>query len=57
MGALRGLVYFKSICVDVPFKINVGAFSNEQQLHTKKMVGWDDDASHSQVICPSEDSE
>ena len=26
--------------------------------HTSKlMVGWDDDASHSQVICPSEDSE
>ena len=21
------------------------------------MAGWDDDASHSQVICPSEDSE
>ena len=36
MGALRGLVYFKSICVDVPFKINVGLFSNEQQLYTKK---------------------
>ena len=26
-------------------------------MTSKIMVGWDDDASHSQVICPSEDSE
>ena len=30
MGALGGLVYFMSICVDVPVKIGVGSFSNQQ---------------------------
>ena len=25
--------------------------------HPELMMGWDDDASHSQVICPSEDRE
>ena len=30
MGALGGLVYFMSICVDVPVKIGVGEFSNQQ---------------------------
>ena len=30
MGALGGLVYFMSICVDVPVKIGAGAFSNQQ---------------------------
>ena len=30
VGALGGLVYFMSICVDVPFKIGVGAFSSQQ---------------------------
>ena len=29
MGALGGLVYFMSICVDVPVKIGVGEFSNQ----------------------------
>ena len=29
-GALGGLVYFMSICVDVPVKIDMGAFSNQQ---------------------------
>ena len=38
MGALGGLVYFMSICVDAPVKIGVGVFSNQQnggtlQLH------------------------
>ena len=28
MGALGGLVYFMSICVDVDVKIGVGEFSN-----------------------------
>ena len=30
MGALGGLVYLMSICVDVPVKIGVGSFSNQQ---------------------------
>ena len=30
MGALGGLVYFMSICVDIPVKIDVGAISNQQ---------------------------
>ena len=28
--ALGGLFYFMSICVDIPIKIGVGAFSNQQ---------------------------
>ena len=27
------------------------------EITAKIMVGWEDDTSHSQVICPSEDSE
>ena len=30
MGALGGLVYFMSICVDIPVKIGTAAFSNQQ---------------------------
>jgi hypothetical protein len=30
MGVLVGLFYFMSICVDIPVKIGVGAFSNQQ---------------------------
>ena len=30
MGALGGLVYFMSICVDVPIKIGMGALFNQQ---------------------------
>ena len=30
MGALGGLVYCMSICMDVLVKIGVGAFSNQQ---------------------------
>ena len=30
MGALGGLVYLMSICVDVPVKMGAGAFSNQQ---------------------------
>ena len=30
VAALGGLVYYMSICVDVPVKIGVGAFSNQQ---------------------------
>ena len=30
MEALGGLVHFISICVDVPVKIGVGSFSNQQ---------------------------
>ena len=32
MGALGWLVYFESICVDVPVRIGVGSFSNQQWL-------------------------
>ena len=32
MGALGGLVYSMSISMDVPVKIDVGAFSNQQLL-------------------------
>ena len=30
MGALGGSVSFMSICVEVPVKIGVGSFSNQQ---------------------------
>ena len=32
MMATGGLVYFMSICVDVPVKIGLGAFSNQELL-------------------------
>ena len=59
MGALSGLVYLMSSCVDVPSCQNLCGRIIQPTVTTliMVMVGWEDDAFHSQEVCPSEDSE
>ena len=57
MRALGGLVslFYEYLC-GCSCQNGYGSIFQRTAITYKKMVGWDDDASHSQVICSSEDS-